>query len=253
MTDEKSLASSDQLKDLLSGTMGRASSPLDALTVYRSGKEDYFKVGDDRKVDSVIGILLYSQRPIRTWWSSSEITNSPPVCWSADGVKPYEGVEEPQSEQCAGCPHDKFGTAAQGKGKACKTRAADFIMELMLDTTAIRPPTGKSIEVVTVKTDDIVGPALVRYAISNKLSPASWQALQRFAREHDTFPQGLVVRWRFESTMSKNNVKFDAVVVEPIAKLSPQTIEEHVIPMVRSLKAGGAQQVIEMLAGSPGE
>lgn len=48
-----------------------------------------------------------------------------PVCYSSDGVTPDSGAEKPQCATCAGCPHNKFGTAVQqdgsmGKGKACR-------------------------------------------------------------------------------------------------------------------------------------
>lgn len=48
-----------------------------------------------------------------------------PICYSADGVTPDAGCEQPQSSHCATCPHNQFGTARNqdgtiGKGKACR-------------------------------------------------------------------------------------------------------------------------------------
>jgi hypothetical protein len=48
-----------------------------------------------------------------------------PVCYSSDGITPDSGSEIPQCATCAGCPHNKFGTArnqdgTMGKGKACR-------------------------------------------------------------------------------------------------------------------------------------
>lgn len=48
----------------------------------------------------------------------------PPVCWALSpqnaGLTPSERAPKPQAETCAGCEKNKFGSAATGKGKACK-------------------------------------------------------------------------------------------------------------------------------------
>lgn len=48
----------------------------------------------------------------------------PPVCYAfADEegeLKPHEKCAKPQHETCKGCPHNEFGSAETGKGKACK-------------------------------------------------------------------------------------------------------------------------------------
>ena len=41
---------------------------------------------------------------------------------SAERMEPHDNVKEPQAHNCAECEWAKFGTAAQGKGPACKTR-----------------------------------------------------------------------------------------------------------------------------------
>ena len=48
----------------------------------------------------------------------------PPVCFAVakttDELAPHPDSPKPQSEQCKGCPHNEYGTADTGKGKACK-------------------------------------------------------------------------------------------------------------------------------------
>jgi len=48
----------------------------------------------------------------------------PPMCFAIDSVihnmAPHEEAKEPQSETCASCAHNKWGSAPQGKGKACR-------------------------------------------------------------------------------------------------------------------------------------
>ena len=42
-----------------------------------------------------------------------------PTCFSNDGTKPDASVEKPQSKTCASCSKNVFGSATQGRGKAC--------------------------------------------------------------------------------------------------------------------------------------
>jgi hypothetical protein len=48
----------------------------------------------------------------------------PPLCYAfgdkLDDMAPHEKSAEPQHSSCKGCPHNEFGSAEKGKGKACK-------------------------------------------------------------------------------------------------------------------------------------
>lgn len=48
----------------------------------------------------------------------------PPVCYAfgrtEEDLKPHPECAEPQAEACKGCPRNEFGTADNGKGKACR-------------------------------------------------------------------------------------------------------------------------------------
>lgn len=48
----------------------------------------------------------------------------PPVCYAfgrdEEELAPHPECADPQHETCKGCPHNEFGTADNGKGKACK-------------------------------------------------------------------------------------------------------------------------------------
>ena len=55
--------------------------------------------------------------------SYEEGDSGAPVCFSLDGVKPAEGVEQVQAKTCASCPQNVFGsriTPAGKKAKACQ-------------------------------------------------------------------------------------------------------------------------------------
>jgi hypothetical protein len=62
-------------------------------------------------------------------------TPQTPVCYSYGreeaGMTPHAESPDKQSETCAGCPHNKFGTAEKGRGKRCKDeRKVVAIVEL---------------------------------------------------------------------------------------------------------------------------
>lgn len=243
------LATPEQLGELFSDTMGKPTSLMDTLTIYRAGKEDYFKRGDE-KVASVLGVLLYSQRPMRTWWPSDEISDSPPSCWSLDSIAPHPDSNEAQADKCEQCPHDKFGSALKGRGKACKTRAADFVLEVAPGAVANLPIlTPSTIPVVKLTPALVVGTALVRYGIGNREAANSYANLMRFAKERATYVQGLICRWGFVRGTNKSNVEYDVVEFEPVAKIDDDSIQKLVVPMVRSLKGGQAISVLTALAG----
>ena len=252
--NNKSLAplTDKELAELFGDTMGRPTSSLDTLTVYRAGKEDYFRRGDD-KVPSVTGVLLYSQRPMRTFWESSEISDSPPDCHSIDSIRPSPESAKVQADTCASCPHDKFGSAAVGKGKACKTRAADFVLEVKSDGLLLAPITPTTWTVIPLTPEMVMGPALVRYGIGNREASDNYAALTRFAKDRGTPVQGLLCRWSFVKGKSKSNVEYDVVTVTPLAKVSPDTLMTLIVPLVRDLKNGGAASVLTALSGKKDE
>lgn len=241
------MMSKDQLDDLFGGTQGKPTSPLDTLTVYRAGKEDYFRRGDD-KVQAVIGILLYSQRPTRVFWESDELSNKPPDCWSLDSIRPHPEASNIQADECGACPNDKFGTAHLGGGKACKTRASDFLLEVTGLPLPLPAITAASIPVVTLDPKMIVGAALVQYSIGTRNSAMNYQGFLRFLKERGSHMQAIIVRYGFDKARSRSNVEFDVVQIEPVARIRDEDLQT-VAPYVRDLKGGLAVRILEMLSG----
>lgn len=97
--------------------------------------------GDKIKAVVVDSIFL------NTWyekpWDPSEPAT--PACYAfgvtAKGMSPHEDSEQPQHENCAECPLNKFGTAnvGSGKGKACKNqRRLALILEEDLEDPEAR-------------------------------------------------------------------------------------------------------------------
>jgi hypothetical protein len=50
---------------------------------------------------------------------ADEAVGKNPDCQSKDGIKPDASVAAPQNSLCITCPHNAFGSARNGKGKAC--------------------------------------------------------------------------------------------------------------------------------------
>lgn len=67
---------------------------------------------------------------VNAWWEKSfdeSGGNEPPQCFSMDGIEPSPMSEKIQSEQCAGCSRNKFGSDGK-RGKACKNMKRVHIM-----------------------------------------------------------------------------------------------------------------------------
>lgn len=51
-------------------------------------------------------------------------TPSTPICYAfgevEEGMQPHEAAPDKQNDSCEGCPHNEWGSAEKGRGKACK-------------------------------------------------------------------------------------------------------------------------------------
>jgi hypothetical protein len=78
----------------------------------------------------------------------------PPICYafgsSPDEMAPHEKCEAPQSDTCAECPHNQWGTGDEGRGKACKNTMRIAAM-LGDDTTLKNAHTIQEAEIVLAK------------------------------------------------------------------------------------------------------
>lgn len=79
--------------------------------------------GDEepRQIIPVV-ILGYAKRRSRAMYEGGFTDNAPkaPVCWSADGIKPDDAVEEKQNDKCATCPMAAKGSKVSEDGKETK-------------------------------------------------------------------------------------------------------------------------------------
>ena len=90
------------------------------------------------------GVILF-HHPNHVYWAEGNEydDNSTPLCTSVDGVT---GIGDPGG-LCASCVLNEYGTAAEGRGKACKNmrmlyllRSGEYVpMQVALPPTSLRP------------------------------------------------------------------------------------------------------------------
>ncbi len=51
-----------------------------------------------------------------------------PDCYALGSDEPHTEAANPQSDSCETCPHNKWGSAAKGKGKACRESARVIVI-----------------------------------------------------------------------------------------------------------------------------
>lgn len=114
----------DDMKDLLKRKLSeQANQESDAL-VYISMKGKKFRIGDAKlpdKFDCVIAEFAFEKQFYADAYNPDKPAS--PDCYAIsfeEPTKPHENVEHPVSESCKTCPHNEFGSANVGKGKACK-------------------------------------------------------------------------------------------------------------------------------------
>jgi hypothetical protein len=81
-----------------------------------------FEMPTGEKVPSFEGLILDFNRVNSYWPESFDKTGggTPPGCFSLDGVRPSPYSEHLESDFCASCSKNVFGSSDKGRGKACK-------------------------------------------------------------------------------------------------------------------------------------
>jgi hypothetical protein len=144
--------------------------------VRKGGEEVSYLDQNGDPIQSIELVLVKSNKmPSKTYYKSKfkEGDNSPPTCWSSDGIKPDAGVKEPQHAACATCPHNQWGSRISEdgkKGRACsdvRRMAVVFADELRRKGTdshmfLMRVPPA-SLNPLKDYAEKVLGPAGVEY------------------------------------------------------------------------------------------
>lgn len=66
----------------------------------------------------------------RAWYSKDFDADvvQVPDCYALDDTRPHEQSANPQADNCGDCPHNKWGSATRGKGKACRESARVIVV-----------------------------------------------------------------------------------------------------------------------------
>lgn len=66
----------------------------------------------------------------RAWYSKDFDADvvQVPDCYALDSDAPHDQAANPQASSCAECPHNKWGSAPRGKGKACRESARVIVI-----------------------------------------------------------------------------------------------------------------------------
>ena len=90
------------------------------------GEDRELVVNDEGEPRASLEIVILKANPqlSKVWYAKGyeEGSTAAPDCYSNNGLTPEADVEDPQSEKCAICPHNQWGsriTETGGKGKAC--------------------------------------------------------------------------------------------------------------------------------------
>lgn len=92
--------------------------------VKQGGEEQVYLNEQKEAVQSIEVVLVRSNPNLAKIFYEGAYTegdNSPPRCWSANGVTPDVGVQKPIAKACATCPNNVWGSKITPAGK--KTRA----------------------------------------------------------------------------------------------------------------------------------
>lgn len=90
--------------------------------------------GKPKATQEIEGVVIAMQTNRAFWLEGYDDSGggTPPDCVSVDGINGNGITEEngkPGVSDCAKCPHNSFGTAAKGEGKACKEMRVMFILQ----------------------------------------------------------------------------------------------------------------------------
>lgn len=88
--------------------------------IRKSGEEVAYVDRNGDPIQSIEVVMVKSNKmPSKTFYKGKykEGDQSPPTCWSSDGVKPDLGVKEKQHASCAACPRNAWGSRITDDGK----------------------------------------------------------------------------------------------------------------------------------------
>jgi hypothetical protein len=88
-----------------------------------------FRLPSGATIDAIAGYPIYlfqTQKFYKKAYQAGQ-NGEPPDCWSSDCIEPHPTSRDKQCTTCAECKHNVFGSARDGRGKACSTSTWIFL------------------------------------------------------------------------------------------------------------------------------
>jgi hypothetical protein len=123
MSDSKEIVNYDEMLAAMSKAAVAQEKPTASSIGLRAGQLTYN--GSPIPGNKLDCIILASTHANLFYQGKYDPDNlSSPVCYAygdtEEEMEPHPSSSQPQAENCAACPHNKFGSADNGKGKRCK-------------------------------------------------------------------------------------------------------------------------------------
>lgn len=137
------VARSDMSEVLAEEMAGLGEITFDKVKFPKAGGITFELPGEDEDhpipSSELVGVIV-DHHPVNAYWSAEYGSGSAsaPDCSSMDGVHGSSG------RLCASCPHNQFGTASRGGGKACRNMHRLYILQSgeVIPVILAVPPTG---------------------------------------------------------------------------------------------------------------
>lgn len=103
----------------------RATAAMRTSGIYASFKNANFKIDGQPIPNNKADIRILAAIGERAYYEDEYDADQTqvPVCYALDSDKPHDESSSPQSAKCEDCEHNKWGSAARGRGKACREGA----------------------------------------------------------------------------------------------------------------------------------
>jgi len=182
--------------------------------------------------DAEIEVVLVSARPgvskvyyAKAYGTSNE--DNKPICASRDGIRPDPGVPAPQSDLCATCRWNAFGSAASGKGKAC----SDYKLLVVTPAKALDMPLALHVPATSFKKLD----AYIKQLNASKL--VATQVITTLSFADVEYPQlefaasGVLDDERWQTVLAlRNSEEVQNIVSAELLSQESQEIEREEKP-----------------------
>ncbi len=112
---------------------------LPSISINHKGGEFVMPDGSVRNGDEGIDCFILAHFTTRLYYEKPfdpRADKMPPDCKSADCITPDSDATAPQAQTCAVCPHNAWGSARQGKGKACR----EYLRLIVVSPSLGNPP-----------------------------------------------------------------------------------------------------------------